>query len=488
MPEINVATEVSTSVLNKCRRRCCLCFYQDGNDAIQQGQVVPIAADGGAEEDNMVFLCFRHQRSGRMQKIQALDLRFARSAIHRYIQSTAYMDGKNNVSMLDRGATLPEFVFAVLRINMPFDNWTREREHEFLGALRGILGVHHNASIVARARGSVLLKLHLSSAEYLTLSRAVHTGTLGAYSVTGMQLLGPAPNEVSAPLPGKARSSVWSEKPTTRPTLRGRARAEAAIHASLHELNNGKIEALSLLCIELTEVPSTLLMPPVIDDLPTLSAQLHSEVARRLLEILKERQPENPSPLILLSPGVFGIPLADTRRNDGAKMLGDILFRFHENPWFCEPEGSGFVRLVSRGALIECHPGEQRSVSALLTNVRADLQAQPWSIRIEEATAPLNSLGENDKVDALLEAITRASTALRRNGDPLDEYDTELTAETVLMPCLELLVYLQHAKANPDRTHFDNTKSLGDLEAKLRHYLDEIVELRTRAAMKPPTA
>lgn len=56
-----IPDQTQDSVLLKSRRRCCLCFWLDGNDEVQKGQLAHLDWDNAnAAEDNLVFLCLRH--------------------------------------------------------------------------------------------------------------------------------------------------------------------------------------------------------------------------------------------------------------------------------------------------------------------------------------------------------------------------------------------------------------------------------------------
>lgn len=49
------------SVLQKSRRRCCLCFGLKGEDEVRSGQLAHLDGDNeNAAEDNLVFLCLDH--------------------------------------------------------------------------------------------------------------------------------------------------------------------------------------------------------------------------------------------------------------------------------------------------------------------------------------------------------------------------------------------------------------------------------------------
>lgn len=56
-----ISDAVQTRILLRSRRRCCLCFWLDGEDEVKKGQLAHL--DGNHEnpdEDNLVFLCLEH--------------------------------------------------------------------------------------------------------------------------------------------------------------------------------------------------------------------------------------------------------------------------------------------------------------------------------------------------------------------------------------------------------------------------------------------
>ncbi len=56
-----IPSETQKTVLLKSRRRCCLCFWLEGRDEVQKGNIAHL--DGrseNAEQNNLVFLCFDH--------------------------------------------------------------------------------------------------------------------------------------------------------------------------------------------------------------------------------------------------------------------------------------------------------------------------------------------------------------------------------------------------------------------------------------------
>ena len=61
MARKKISTETEAHILLKSRRRCCLCFWLDGVDEVQKGQIAHLDQNNqNAGEDNLAFLCFDH--------------------------------------------------------------------------------------------------------------------------------------------------------------------------------------------------------------------------------------------------------------------------------------------------------------------------------------------------------------------------------------------------------------------------------------------
>ena len=61
MARKKISTETEAHILLKSRRRCCLCFWLDGVDEVQKGQIAHLDQNNqNAQEDNLAFLCFDH--------------------------------------------------------------------------------------------------------------------------------------------------------------------------------------------------------------------------------------------------------------------------------------------------------------------------------------------------------------------------------------------------------------------------------------------
>ncbi len=58
---VRVSEKVSTNVLLKCRRKCCLCYFLENDRTEKDGQLAHIDRDpSNSNKQNLVFLCLRH--------------------------------------------------------------------------------------------------------------------------------------------------------------------------------------------------------------------------------------------------------------------------------------------------------------------------------------------------------------------------------------------------------------------------------------------
>lgn len=61
MARKSIPDATQNSILTKSRRRCCLCFWLEGKDEVQKGQIAHLDQDSANPgEENLVFLCFDH--------------------------------------------------------------------------------------------------------------------------------------------------------------------------------------------------------------------------------------------------------------------------------------------------------------------------------------------------------------------------------------------------------------------------------------------
>ena len=61
MARKKISKETEKLVVLKSRRRCCLCYWQDGVDEVQKGQIAHLDQNNqNAQEANLVWLCLDH--------------------------------------------------------------------------------------------------------------------------------------------------------------------------------------------------------------------------------------------------------------------------------------------------------------------------------------------------------------------------------------------------------------------------------------------
>jgi hypothetical protein len=89
VPRKQVPSEVEIQVLTLSRRRCCLCFWIDGNEDRVKGQIAHL--DQNAEHsdvDNLVFLCLNHHdeydgRTSVSKGLKELEVRHYRDRLYK---------------------------------------------------------------------------------------------------------------------------------------------------------------------------------------------------------------------------------------------------------------------------------------------------------------------------------------------------------------------------------------------------------------------
>lgn len=83
-----ISPETQMQVLTKSRRRCCLCFWLEGIDELQKGQIAHLDRDSeNAVESNLVFLCLNHHdqydgRTSQSKGFQESEVRHWRDELH----------------------------------------------------------------------------------------------------------------------------------------------------------------------------------------------------------------------------------------------------------------------------------------------------------------------------------------------------------------------------------------------------------------------
>jgi hypothetical protein len=81
-------SDLEAAVLDKCRRRCCVCFTVDGDDAEKRGQLAHLDHNPSNDDPgNLVFLCIPHHdqydsRTSQSKNLTEAEVRLYRDRLH----------------------------------------------------------------------------------------------------------------------------------------------------------------------------------------------------------------------------------------------------------------------------------------------------------------------------------------------------------------------------------------------------------------------
>jgi hypothetical protein len=92
MARKKIPADIETSILVKCRRRCCICYGLNRDNRVKQGQIAHL--DHNREnnsEDNLSFLCLDHHdqydsKTSQSKKITRFEVKRFRDELHQHIQ------------------------------------------------------------------------------------------------------------------------------------------------------------------------------------------------------------------------------------------------------------------------------------------------------------------------------------------------------------------------------------------------------------------
>jgi hypothetical protein len=88
----SLSPEQTADLLQKCLRRCCLCYALEGDDARKDGQLAHLDRNrANADPDNFVFLCFEHHNSydarmGQAKNLTEQELRRHRQTLYQAVE------------------------------------------------------------------------------------------------------------------------------------------------------------------------------------------------------------------------------------------------------------------------------------------------------------------------------------------------------------------------------------------------------------------
>lgn len=165
-----IPAKVLAEVLIKCRRRCCLCYFWDGNSTQQPGQIAHIDRDSSNNfVENLAYLCFSHhnlydsnQQQGKNVTID--ELRHAR-------------DQLNN-------ALNPKLAFIVtLRLNCDDDEDEQNAVENLMQLLRTTTD-SEDIDLLDVRRGSLLVTVRLNAEQTRKVFEELDSVPFDALGVT----------------------------------------------------------------------------------------------------------------------------------------------------------------------------------------------------------------------------------------------------------------------------------------------------------------
>jgi len=101
-----IPKDVETAVLLKSKRRCCVCFFLNGDNAVKKGQIAHLDGNpSNCVEENLAFLCFNHHdeydsQSSQSKRLTEEEVKHFRDELHKVLHNTQH--DSNDVNMLVR--------------------------------------------------------------------------------------------------------------------------------------------------------------------------------------------------------------------------------------------------------------------------------------------------------------------------------------------------------------------------------------------------
>lgn len=155
---------VAADILYRSRRRCCLCFFLDGDEGVQEGQLAHIDRNSSnSSEDNLVYLCARHHNLYDTRYSQAKS--FSSSEVRRYKKE-----------LYTRLGTQKDQWEIVLKGRLT--DFSEERLNDLVANLKNLAG-GLEISIREVREGSVIVRFDAAEGAFEIIRRLHAEGTLG---------------------------------------------------------------------------------------------------------------------------------------------------------------------------------------------------------------------------------------------------------------------------------------------------------------------
>lgn len=157
MTRLAIPDAVAKQVLVKCRRRCCLCYFLEGDSGQKDGQLCHIDGNSAKsdDEENLVFLCLRHHNEFDTKSFQAKglmeeEIKYAREKLH-----NRYKGLKTEIVIYAEG---------------DFESQTEADLQRFIDALKMVWNPDGVIHLIGTSRGSIQYRI---AAEFDDVERLV---------------------------------------------------------------------------------------------------------------------------------------------------------------------------------------------------------------------------------------------------------------------------------------------------------------------------
>ena len=172
-----IPQQVVASILIESRRRCCFCFFWDGDLTQKEGQITHVDRDHeNNAQENLAFLCLKHHNEYDRKQLQAKN----------YTPEELQHAKKQLVEHMTHSGR--SIAVVTLELNRSFDTFSDHDQDSVLSLVRDALNGPAELRIRSRQPGSVRLTLELSSSDTEKLVDAFATGKLAACDAIGITI------------------------------------------------------------------------------------------------------------------------------------------------------------------------------------------------------------------------------------------------------------------------------------------------------------
>ncbi|MFZ1414216.1 MAG: hypothetical protein WAS73_06515 [Defluviicoccus sp.] len=163
-----LANAVETEILVSCRRRCCLCFFLDGDERQKAGQIAHIDRDRTNNAAvNLAFLCLRHH-----------DQYDSSTSQSKGITQGEILHAKGELIRHMREQFSSERIRITISIEGDFDNLSDAERSKLLSDALGAAQVTNSVRVIKVTKGSVVFFVDIATNDALALVRAFNSGQL----------------------------------------------------------------------------------------------------------------------------------------------------------------------------------------------------------------------------------------------------------------------------------------------------------------------